>query len=82
MFNLDGTVTLKLEEFVKLFNRSVLLDRICDSAKMVNPFDDTEPWVMFQTELVLKERAPEIFAEINKKCREEWERKKNEEESE
>ena len=80
MFNLDGTVTLKMEQFLKLFNRAVLFDRICDSAKMVNPFHDGEPWIMFQAETVIKERAPEIFDEINKRCRAEWEQKKKEKE--
>lgn len=78
MKNIEGTISIKLEEFLTVLEKANLFERILDEAEMSDPLGNGNPYLYIPAERVLEVCAPEIFAELTKKCRAEWEQKKKE----
>lgn len=74
--DVPGRVEVRLSDFLKVLKKAEILDEIIAKAQMVDPFNERAPWVMYPTEQVIRDRAPEIFAELTKRCRAEWEDRK------
>lgn len=78
MTNIEGTISIKLEEFLTVLEKANLFERILDEAEMSDPLGNGNPYLYIPAERVLEVCAPEIFAELTQKCRAEWDQKHKE----
>ena len=74
--NVDGNVTLKLEEFLKVLERASLFEQMLDESEMHDVLGNGNPHLYIPAEPVLEKYAPGIFADLTKRRRAEWEDKK------